>query len=109
MYDVWNKVGYRHKESFYEKATAEIFRKKNKKFKKQVRCRVKMGDKDLGIYVFDFIYEEKIVVELKQGESFSRQNIDQVYAYLKAANLKLGLLINFTKKGVKFKRIVNIK
>lgn len=70
---------------------------------------MRLGDKDLGIYVFDFIYEEKIVVELKQGENFSKQNINQVYAYLKATNLKLGLLINFTRKGVKFKRIVNIK
>jgi len=107
-YDVWNKIGFGHKEIFYEKALAEIFRKRNKKFKEQLRCKVKLGDKDLGVYVFDFVYEETIVVELKQGENFSKQNINQVYAYLKATGLKLGLLINFTKTGVKFKRIVNI-
>ena len=57
---------------------------------------------------FDFLYENKIVIELKQGEVFSKNNINQIYAYLKAKKLKLGLLINFTKKGIKFKRIVNL-
>lgn len=109
MYDVWNKIGYGHKENFYEKAVAEIFTRKNKEFKEQVRCKVKMGNRDLGVYIFDFVYEDKIVIELKQGENFSRQNINQIYAYLRAVNLKLGLIVNFTKKGVKFKRIVNIR
>lgn len=30
-------------------------------------------------------------------------------AYLKAFNLKLGILANFTPEGLKFKRIVNIE
>lgn len=108
MYDVWNAVGYGHKEMFYEKAAAEIFRKKKKIFQEQLRCNVKLGKKDLGIYIFDFIYENKIVIELKKGEVFSKHNIEQIYAYLKATKLKLGLLINFTRNGVRFKRIVNI-
>jgi GxxExxY protein len=70
--------------------------------------KVKLGKKDLGEYIFDFLYEDKIVIELKQGEIFSKNNINQIYAYLKAKKLKLGLLINFTKKGIKFKRIVNL-
>jgi len=109
MYDVWNKVGPGHKENFYERAAAELFRQKKKKFKEQLRCKVKIGDQELGLYVFDFTYEDRIVIELKQGDNFSKQNIKQIYAYLKATNLKLGLLVNFTSKGVKFKRIVNIK
>ncbi|HAT74029.1 MAG: hypothetical protein US30_C0008G0035 [Candidatus Moranbacteria bacterium GW2011_GWF2_36_839] len=109
MYDVWNVIGYGHKEIFYQKAVAEIFRKNNKNFKEQLRLRVKMGEKELGIYILDFLYEDKIVIELKQGENFSRQDFNQIYAYLKATNLKLGLLIHFTRTGIKFKRIVNLK
>jgi hypothetical protein len=52
MYDAWNKLGYGHKESFYEKAVAEIFRKNNKEFKEQLRCKLKLGEKDLGLYIF---------------------------------------------------------
>jgi GxxExxY protein len=68
-----------------------------------------MGEKELGIYILDFLYEDKIVIELKQGENFSRQDFKQIYAYLRATNLKLGLLIHFTRTGIKFKRIVNLK
>ena len=108
MYEVYDSVGYGHKENFYQKAVAEIFEKNKKKFDEQLRVKVKMGETVLGEYRFDFLYEDKIVIELKQGESFLKNNIEQVYAYLKARKLKLGLLINFTKKGIKFKRIVNL-
>ena len=53
--------------------------------------------------------EDKIVLELKTGDRFSRQDIEQIYSYLKINNLKLGLLVNFTSRGIKFKRILNIK
>ena len=57
----------------------------------------------------DFLIENKIILELKQGNLFSRKDIEQVYNYLKASNLKLGILARFTKSGVKYKRIINIK
>ncbi|TSC75343.1 MAG: hypothetical protein G01um101430_438 [Parcubacteria group bacterium Gr01-1014_30] len=56
----------------------------------------------------DFVIDNKIVLELKKGERFSKKHIEQVYAYLKAANLELGIIAYFTKQGVRFKRIVNI-
>ena len=37
-----------------------------------------------------------------------RKDIDQVYAYLRASNLQLGILATFTTQGVAYKRIVNI-
>lgn len=107
-YDVWDAVGYGHKEKIYQSALAEIFRKNKKEFDEQLKVRIKMGEKDLGIYVLDFLYDKKIVIELKQGDVFSRQDFKQIYAYLRATNLKLGLLIHFTRTGVKFKRIVNL-
>lgn len=57
----------------------------------------------------DFVVENKIVLELKRGENFPKKHIEQVYAYLKATKLKLGIIANFSKSGVKFKRILNIK
>ncbi len=109
MYEVWDKTGYGHKEIFYQRAVAEIFKKNKKVFTEQLKAKVQFNGKIIGEYVFDFLYGNKIVIELKQGEIFSRKNINQVYSYLKATGLKLGLIINFTKNGVKFKRIVNLK
>lgn len=109
MYDVWNEVGFGHKENFYQNAIREVFNTRKKKYKEQLRLKVKMNGKDIGEYVLDFLYEDKIVIELKQGDVFSKRYINQIYSYLKATDLKLGLLINFTRAGVKFKRIVNLK
>ena len=51
--------------------------------------------------------ENKIVLEIKRGEHFSKTNLKQVYGYLKATGLQLGIVANFTAKGLKFKRIVH--
>lgn len=108
MYSIWDEIGFGHKENFYQKAVAEMFEKNKKKFKEQLRLKVKMNDTEIGEYILDFLYEDMIVIELKQGNMFSKRHINQIYSYLKATGLKLGLLINFTRDGVKFKRIVNL-
>lgn len=48
------------------------------------------------------------MLEIKKRDHFSKKDIDQVYAYLKATGLKLGIIAYFTKGGVKFKRVLNI-
>jgi GxxExxY protein len=57
----------------------------------------------------DFLIEDKLVLEIKRDTHFSRDNIDQTLNYLKALNLKLGVLVHFGKDGARFKRIVNIR
>jgi len=59
--------------------------------------------------LIDFLVEDKILVEIKKGNYFSKKNIEQVYAYLKATGLKLAILANFTSTGVKFRRILNLR
>ncbi len=108
LFDVWTEIGEGHKEVFYQKAVAEGLRIKNLEYKEQLPAKVFYKDKPIGIYYFDFLVEDKIVLELKVREFFSKKDITQVYAYLKSKNLKLGLLAHFTKNGVKFKRVVNI-
>lgn len=109
IFKVFNEVGYGHKESFYQKALVEIFKENKIEFKEQLKCRVKFREKDLGIYIFDFLVFGKIILEIKQRDYFSTKDIKQLVKYLKAANLKLGIIIHFTKNGVRYKRIPNIK
>lgn len=109
VFDVYNCLGYGHKENFYQKAIAEGFVKNKIEFKEQLRCKVKYKEKDLGIYVLDFLVYNKIVLELKQKNYISGRDIKQLYRYLRATNLKLGIVITFTPDGIKYKRIVNSK
>lgn len=109
IFEVFNECGYGHKEKIYQKAVAEKFRKNNINFKEQAKAKLKLGEKDLGIYFLDFIVSGKIVIELKQRNFFSTKDIKQLYSYLKATGLKLGILVHFMQKGIQYKRIVNLK
>ena len=63
----------------------------------------------MGSYYLDFLIADKIVLEIKKSERFSRNNIEQLYAYLRNTGHKLGILAHFGKAGLKFKRILNVQ
>lgn len=109
VFEVYNELGYGFKERYYEDAIAKEFDKRNIQYKRQVSCKLFYKDEPIGIYRFDFLVENKIIVELKQGDFYSKQNFNQALQYLKASDLKLALLINITQHGVKHKRVLNIK
>ena len=77
-------------------------------FDEQVRLPLVYKGENIGNYALDFLIEKKMVLEIKKDKSFSYKNIEQVHNYLKAYNLKLGILANFTSDGLKFKRILNV-
>ena len=108
IFEIFNGVGYGFKEKFYQKAIADALTKDKIPFKKELKARVNYKGKEIGYYYFDFLVFNKIVIELKQKNYFSKKDIDQLYAYLRAAKLKLGILIYFTKNGIRYKRIVNL-
>src|SRR5688572_19467876 len=107
-YEVWDELGPGHLEKFYQKALSISFRNRNKKFQEQVKYSLKFKTEIIGKGYLDFLVEDKIIVELKKDGHFSKAHIEQVLNYLKLSNAKLGILINFTKEGIKFKRIVNV-
>jgi len=57
-------------------------------------------------YVADFVFYDKIVVELKALGELSSDHEAQVLNYLKASGFKLGLLLNFGTKSLQYKRMV---
>jgi len=105
---VFNELGPGHLEKVYEKALAKEFEKRKIKFLRQVYFPVKFNNAIVGENRFDFLVEDKIIVELKTGSYFPRGNIEQVNKYLAAKNLKLAILLNFTKDDVKQKRVINL-
>jgi len=107
LFDVYNELGSGHREYIYERAIASEFRKSGIKFAEQVPTALTYKGEIIGQYRFDFLVEEKIVLELKQGDRFSRKNFEQVTGYLQSKNLPLGILVNFTSSGVVTKRVLN--
>ena len=54
----------------------------------------------------DFLCFGKIIVELKACGGLVEDHISQTLNYLNATKFKLGLLVNFGEKSLKYKRIV---
>ena len=67
---------------------------------------VKYKDAIAGEYCADIIVEEKIILELKVVEKIQKVHVAQLLNYLKATNLKVGLLINFSHPKAEVKRYV---
>lgn len=108
LFEVYNTLGYGYQEKYYQKAIASLLKKVAIKFKEQVLVEIKVGDEIIAKGFADFIIEEKIILEIKKGDSFRKNNIDQIHSYLKMTSLQLGILANFTSKGLLYKRIVNV-
>jgi GxxExxY protein len=49
----------------------------------------------------DFIIDNKVIIELKSIEALAPVHYKQLLTYLKLANLKLGLLVNFNVDLIK--------
>ena len=54
----------------------------------------------------DFVCYDKIIIELKALDGFNSDHYSQVFNYLKASNMKLGLLINFGLSSLVSKRVL---
>ena len=59
-------------------------------------------------YRIDLLVENKVIVELKSVESFTDVHLAQILTYLRLANKKIGLLLNFNVKSLKtgIKRVI---
>lgn len=58
-------------------------------------------------YKADFICFDEIIVELKALGELNKEHESQLINYLKATQKPLGILINFGKPGLQYKRIIN--
>ena len=54
----------------------------------------------------DFIVEDKILVEVKKTGRLTKIDEMQMINYLKATNLKIGLILNFGRASLQWKRII---
>ena len=106
-FDVYNSLGGGHHEKYYQRALAELFKEKSLNVTQQVYYPLAFNGKIIGKNFLDFLIDDKLIVEIKKGNNFSKKHIDQVLGYLKNSKIKLAILINFGLNGVSFKRIVN--
>jgi GxxExxY protein len=108
IFEVYNQLKYGHREKVYQKAIAEIFKERSIHFKKEVYYPVKINGTIISRYYFDFLVEDKIVLEIKVAEGFYQKDFHQLLSYIKFENYQLGILAIFSKQGIKYRRLLNL-
>ena len=88
-------------ESIYENALCIEFEKRGIQYERQKRYPVQYDGEDVGELIADLVVEEKVIVELKSVNELLPIHETQVIAYLRAARLRTGLLINFNVVSLK--------
>lgn len=96
------------KEKTYADAYEELLKEEKIKYQREFYFPLKIRGKIVSQKYFDFLIEDKIILEFKIGGDKFIDAYRQIFEYLKTSDLKLGIIIRFTRDGVKIKRIVNI-
>ena len=104
-YFVYNELGYGFLEKVYENAMLIELKSRGFKVVSQKNIKVYFKDAIVGEYFADIVVDDKIIIELKSSESFVTEHEVQLFNYLKATNIEVGLLFNFGKRAA-FKRKV---
>ena len=104
--EVLNILGHGLPEKPYENALVVEFGMRNITYTQQPRFNVVYKGTRVGEYVPDLIAFNKIVVETKVIENIGDHEIGQSLNYLKISGLKVGLLLNFKRAKLEWKRIV---
>lgn len=96
IFSVYNELGPGLLEKVYEKVLA--FELENNGL--SVRTQVPIPIKFKGIiidssFIADIIVEDKVIIEIKSIPEIANVHHKQLLTYLRLANLKLGILVNF--------------
>jgi GxxExxY protein len=107
VFEVHNTLGPGFIENVYEEALAHELALRHISFERQKQVAVRYKDKTVGIHRLDLVIEDKIILELKAVAQLTDTFKQQTLSYIKATDLKLGILINFGCPKVQYIRIVN--
>ena len=105
-FEVHKVLGYGFLEKVYQKAMQVELINLGLKAELEHKITVYYKGVVVGDYSADIFVEDKVIVELKVAKHYNPEDEAQLLNELKATGIKVGLLINFGRKKVGFKRLV---
>jgi GxxExxY protein len=105
-FEVYNVLGYGFLERVYQRALQVELQLRGFRAEIEVEIRVYYKGHEVGFYKADLRVNESVIVELKVAKSYVSDDEPQLLNELKGTGTKVGLLINFGRNKVEFKRFV---
>jgi GxxExxY protein len=105
-FEVYKVLGYGFLEKVYQRAMQLELQSRGFKAELEGEIRVLYKGMEVGLYKADLFVNDRVIVELKVAKSFLSDDEPQLLNELKATGVKVGLLINFGRTKVEFKRMV---
>ncbi len=101
-----NHLGYGFLENVYKNAMVDELRLRGRTVEPEADIHVFYKGEDVGLYRADLFVDGRVIVELKVAAEYCPSDEAQLLNELKATGIKVGLLINFGRTKVGFKRLV---
>jgi GxxExxY protein len=99
------RLGPGYPEEIYQRGLAADLEAAGLGFEEQKKVEVWDGDTLLGFYFLDYLVEGLVIVELKALGWLRDEHRAQVISYLAMTGLPIGLLIDFGRRSLDFRRI----
>ena len=104
--NVHRELGPGFIESIYHRAMEFALQQAGLFHETEKEVRIYFGGADIGCHRLDLVVEKQIIVELKAVKAFEDIFFVKLKSYLKAAGLRVGLLMNFNATTLVVKRVV---
>jgi len=104
---VHSKLGRGFPECIYQRALAIELEKIKMPYQREQEWKVYYEGQLIGKRRVDFVIMDRVLMDLKAISNFDPSDYNQILNYLEAFNMEIGLLINFGKKSLEFKRFTN--
>ena len=103
---VHNTLGPGMKEAAYQKALSLEMGTSGLSFEAERQVEITKDGTPIGLLYLDHLVEEQLIVEEKAfSHLLTKEEIAQVITYLCATGLNVGLLLNFGRRRLEYKRI----
>ena len=104
--EVHATLGPGYREQAYERALAIELALRDLRADLQREVAVSYKGSEVARHRLDLVVEDHLVVEIKAAEAIAPAHVGQTVAYLRALDLRVGLVLNFARPTLQIRRVV---
>lgn len=105
--EVHKCLGHGFLEAVYKEALEYEFRLRNINYEREKEFAINYKGITLNKkYYSDYLVDSKVVLEVKAASDIVSAHVSQTLNYIRAGDVKIGLLINFGSESLEWKRLI---